>query len=180
MPKTLPHLARASGSKEIAEDGSHQRHADARAQSLHRPEEDQLIHRLGGSRQQRTHQKECRATQQEPFAPKLVRKLADDGNHRHRGQHIGCNDPGIAIQTMQLGNDARHGRTHNRLIECFQQERKHQRDDHRGQAQRHADELCSDVEGVMDTVSMSISPFVYIYNSPQRYRPGDFSSLYWR
>ena len=65
------------------------------------------------------------AGEQEGLAAEQVAQFAGDWHHDGRGHQVGGDDPGVIVESVQLGHDPRHGSTDDRLIEGGEQERQH-------------------------------------------------------
>ncbi len=135
------HLGALSGRIEVGDHSEGRGDQAGAAQTLDRPEHDQLRHAAADQRQiaelagqpaqHRADHKQGDADDEDRLAPKDVRQLAVDRHHHRRGQQIGGRHPRIEIQARQLRHDPRHGRGDDGLVERRQQE-----DDHQGD-QRH-------------------------------------------
>src|SRR5207244_12169558 len=65
------------------------------------------------------------AGDQEWLATEEVSELAGDWHDDRRGHEIAGDQPGVAIETVQLGDDARQRRADDRLVERREQQRQH-------------------------------------------------------
>jgi len=103
---------------------------------LQRPEDDELVDGLREAAQQGTEQEGDGPGEQEALAPELVGELAGEGDQRRRGEQVGRDRPAVAVEAVQLADDARHGRADDGLVQRLEQQGQHQGE--HGAAQGHA------------------------------------------
>ncbi|GBD19156.1 hypothetical protein HRbin27_01660 [bacterium HR27] len=114
QPLPLPALGRR---EQIADDRDRDREERTAAETLQGTEQDELGHRLRHAGQCRANEEDDHAEQEERSPPVDIRKLAVERDSHRRCQHVRSEDPGIVFETLQLRDDARHGRANDRLVE---------------------------------------------------------------
>ena len=118
--------AALGGREDLRDDGEDGRGQHAAGQALQAAEDDQLGHVLAQAAQRRGQHEQRRAAEQEQLAAVHVRQLAGDRHDRRAGQQVGRGDPGVVLEAVQLGDDARHRRADDGLVERRQQQAQHQ------------------------------------------------------
>ena len=125
-----PHVAAALPRRDDVPDrrlGAY--HQAAAAQTLDRPEGDQLGHSLGLPAQPRADQEEHQRPLEHDLAAVEIAELAvQRGDDRDR-QQVGGDDPGEVVEPAEVADDRRQRGRDDRLIERRQQHRQHQRPD---------------------------------------------------
>ena len=121
-PLVLPTLARG---KKVGNGNERNGHHDAATEALDRPKGDELVHRLALSRQHRAGQEDSDSRDVEALSPMDVRQLADDGDRCGGGHQVCGHDPREAVQPAQVGNDTRHRRADDGLVERRQEDGEH-------------------------------------------------------
>ena len=115
---------------DVADDCHPERHERARAESLHRAEDDELRHRRCHPREHRADEEDRDAELEEETSAVEVGELAPDRHGDGRGDEVGREDPAVMAQAAERGDDRRHRRAdHGR----FERGQEHPRDD----AERH-------------------------------------------
>src|SRR6185312_12866002 len=102
--------------EEVADARKRARLQRARANALQAPEDDQFIHRRGAARERRGQHEDDHTEDQNRLAPELVGELARDGNDTGRRQQIRRNHPGVAVEAVEFGDDARQRRADDGLV----------------------------------------------------------------
>ena len=113
------------GREQVGDGGEGHRLGAAGAEALDAAKHDQVGHCLRPAAQQAADQKDDDAAQQEQLAAVQVAQLAEDGHAGGAGQQVGGGHPGVAVEALQLGHDARHGRADDGLVERREQHRRH-------------------------------------------------------
>jgi len=107
-------LARA---EQIPDRDLRQRQQPAGAQSLHRPESDELVHGLRQAGEHRAQQEDSDRHIEQRLAAMLIAELAVE-RHRHgRGHDVGRHHPGQMRDRPEIADDARQGGGDDALIE---------------------------------------------------------------
>src|SRR5262249_53899637 len=94
-------LGALGGREDGANDGEDERDTKARAQSLQGAEGDQLLNSLSGTTQGRAGEEEHDADDKEALAAELIRELTDNWDNSDRGQQVGGDDPGVAVEAVE-------------------------------------------------------------------------------
>ncbi len=102
--------------EEIPEHREHDGPDCAGTESLDGPHGDQLAHRHGRTREDRTQREKDQAEEQNSFATIEIRELAVNRRADGRGEQVGRDDPGVNVEAAKLGDDRRHGRRDDQLL----------------------------------------------------------------
>ena len=113
-PATAPiapwYFARSRGLKRSPTDGDRDWVEAAGPQTLKSSKADQLVHGLGGTRQQGAGGEQTDRQQQHHLAAVDIGQLSLEGNRHRRTQHVGRHYPDEAIRPQQVGHDPRECR----------------------------------------------------------------------
>ena len=115
-------LAALGGREEVADDGQRDREERPGADPLDAPEEDQLLHRLAQAGQRGADQEDRDPEEEQRLAPEDVGELAVEGDGDRGGQQVDRDDPGVEVVAVQVGDDRRQRRPHDRLVEGAEEE----------------------------------------------------------
>ncbi len=118
---------------DIADDRHRQHDQPAAAQTLQRPEADQLPHVLCHAAQRGPDEEDDDRRLEQLLAPVLVAELAPQRRRGGRGQQIGGDDPRQVLKTAKVADDGRERRRHDGLVERGEQQPEQQgsdRDEH--------------------------------------------------
>ena len=132
----ITHVAAAlAGADDVADDRLGADHQPAGADSLQRPESDQLGHVLRQPGQRRPDQEDHDRRLEELLPAVEVTELAPQRGRDRRGENVGGHHPGQVVQAMQIARDRRQCGGDDRLVERRQQHAEHQRpEDHQDPA----------------------------------------------
>jgi hypothetical protein len=108
--------AALSRRKDLRDDRKDGRREHTTGQPLQSAKDDELGHVLAETAQGGGQDEHGRAAEQEELAAVHVRQLAGDRHDGRAGEQIGGGDPGVVLKTLQLGDDARHGRADDGLV----------------------------------------------------------------
>lgn len=121
------------GRDDVADDRHRQHHEAAAAQSLDRPEGDQLGHVLSQSAQRRTDQEDDDRGLEQALPAVLVAQFAPQRGGGGRREQVGGDDPAQMVQAAQIADDRGQGRGDDRLVEGGEEHAEQQgadRDEH--------------------------------------------------
>jgi hypothetical protein len=140
---------------DIADDDEGQGQQSAGAQTLHRAGGDQLGHARRKAAEQRADQEDPDRDHIDRSAPVDVRELAEDRADRGRGEHVDGEDPAVALEAPELGDDGRHGGRDDRALHgSHEQTHHHPEGDQDDATLLQADPLC------LSLASSVISPYL--------------------
>ncbi|HEX3270406.1 MAG TPA: hypothetical protein VHR15_07135 [Ktedonobacterales bacterium] len=81
---------------------------------------------ISGVAPQSAEQEDHDAAHQEPFAPELIGELANDRNHRRRGQQVRDAGPGVTVEAMQVSGDGGQRGIDDSAIQRGEKQREHE------------------------------------------------------
>ena len=122
------------GIEDVGEDREDGGEEDASEQALGRPEDDQLGHVLAEAAEPAHDHEAGHPDEDEGLAAEEVAELARD-RHRHgRGDQVGGGDPGVFVEAVEVGDDARHRGADDGLVERGQEQGQHHTGGHQDQS----------------------------------------------
>ena len=125
-----PHVAAAfAGRDDVADDGLRADHQAAAAQALHRAERDEHDHGRAQAGQDRADQEDDDRGLEEDLPAVLVAQLAPQRGGHRGGEQVGGDDPGDVGAALEVTDDRRQRRGHDRLVERGEQHAEHERAD---------------------------------------------------
>ena len=105
------------GRIEVADGREHAREEHAAEDALQRTKTDELGHVLCLATERRREDEADHARQHEGLAPEEVPELPGDRGQGGRGDEVAGGHPGVEVEAVELGHDARQGGADDRLVE---------------------------------------------------------------
>ena len=122
-------LAALTRRDDVADDRLRQRHQRAHAGALDGAGGDEPPEVLGESGEDRAGHEHDESTEVEAAATVEVAHLADDRHGDRADEHRGRGEPRVVVDAAELGDDARHGRSDDRLADRRHEHAEHERDE---------------------------------------------------